>query len=202
MLSRSLLLSAVSLAACAGVGIDDPPAEDPAAALFYSCEEARRFSCVSERPEPFTEYSGPVDGERSLCDGFDVEAYRLTRVRSSEPPVIVRAERRGDSYVQRVLRVGEVEHDEVGPLAPDAWGRIVAVVDSASFWTLPDEPVSGASPWPGDVDTWILEGRRGDRYAVAACESVPDEFSDRVVAVGRALIEATGASRNGSGDVY
>jgi len=146
-----------------------------------------------------------VQDESSLCDivGGDVEAYRLTWSRTFENPVMSRVQRQGKTLTWRVLRDGAVEgydspdagvlqEDRSGPLAEKEWDRVVAVIDAASFWTLPEESVQGGAQYSGDGGTWLLEGRRGDEYVGADCRLDLDAASARVQSVGRVLLDVTG----------
>ena len=219
---RSLLavLFALPLAACGG-GADVASVDRPAAGqpdrdwFFYSCESAVRLSCSTQRPDLSQRYFGSDTGGGSLCDitGDDVETYRLTWSRTFKNPILSQVQRRGGAYTWRAVRDGAVEgyggpesgviqEDRSGTLSSDEWGRITAAVDSASFWSLPDEPAWGHAKWAGDGAAWLLEGRRGDEYVGADCWTISDDVAVRVRTVGIVLLDLTEMLPESRADIY
>ena len=194
------LLASASLVSCASAQVAtseerEPTQADPSyaypAEYFYTCKPIRSGSCEAQRPALFKYYFGTVEGERSLCEApnADAEAYRLAWVRTFDNPILAHAERRGTSYSLRGLRYsgaggydrGVVEEDSSGALTREAWQQLVAVVDSASFWSLPRSrlPRSNSLDRTGRSGWWrapaesgrpsrSVGGRRANRQAASA----------------------------------
>ena len=118
-------------------------------------------------------------GEGAVCAMPAAEAYRFTWLRSFDPPIIVRAERRGDGYVLTAKQLdgaggyepGKPVVNRTSAMSADQWAHLTALVDSVGFWA--------KGPQPGnenglDGARWIVEGVADHRYHAVDRWSPPE----------------------------
>jgi hypothetical protein len=110
--------------------------------------------------------------ETSLSCGKDVESetYRFTWLRTFHHPIAVRITRIDGQG--RLIAVELNGYGGYGPgtvikriekkLTPEQWQTLLAVVDSAKFWELPTDDISGGRGFDGAE--WVVEARRGRAY--------------------------------------
>ena len=121
-------------------------------------------------------------GERSLCDDPEAaeEVYRLSWIPSFHPTVIIRFERRDQTYRLRGVILSGAGGYEPGivansvdtPLTQADWQAWLGLAARARFWTAPTEAsdtvldTSGAVQFVMGLDgaQWLLEARQNGQY--------------------------------------
>ena len=112
----------------------------------------------------------------------DAEVYRLTVRPAFLKPVSIHVETRGVRHVVVAKRLsgaggydpGRLQRETRRTLKPEEWSSLLALVEAASFWTLPyDDPgqkpdAQGNERICLDGSHWTIEGvRRGQYHAVS-----------------------------------
>lgn len=113
--------------------------------------------------------------------GTGTEVYRLTVRPTFLKPVSIRIETRGARHVVVAKRLsgaggynpGRLQRETRRTLKREEWGQLLALLEAASFWTLPyDDPLAKPDAQGNericlDGSRWTVEGvRRGQYHAV------------------------------------